>query len=159
MRALVLAVAVVAAGVGAAGGCHKKPAAGAVDADQKACDAGDDKACERFTLTLLHGSRDAEAAALNQRLCDGGRRYFCPTYAFILAEGRGVPRDRAHARALFEASCQYDPNGCSEYGNLYATGNGVARDLELGHFLLDLACKNHDEQACKELGLFTRPPR
>ncbi|MBI4954322.1 MAG: sel1 repeat family protein [Myxococcales bacterium] len=129
---------------------------------ERACDAGDDRACELLTAMYLRGDgvprSDAQAAALNRRLCEQGRRYFCPTFAFVLAEGRGMPADRARARELFVATCAADATACSEYGHLYATGTGVARDLELGHLLLDLACRAGEARACDDLRHFTPAP-
>ncbi|MCC6898686.1 MAG: sel1 repeat family protein [Polyangiaceae bacterium] len=97
-------------------------------------------------------ARSAEKAALlNKRLCESGRRYFCPTYAFVLFLGRGVPKDGARARQLFAENCQHDPKACSEYGSLIAVGTGVPQDLEFGVFLLDLACRERNAMACRDL--------
>lgn len=93
-----------------------------------------------------------KAAALNKRLCETGRRYFCPTYAFVLAVGSGVPKDRDQARRLFKENCLHDPKACSEYGSLFAAGTGMPQDLELGVELLGLACRYQDAQACQDLG-------
>lgn len=128
--------------------------AGNEQACEEACDRGDNPSCDQLTLIYLQTKRRAEASALSRRLCDAGRKFFCPTYAFALAEGDGVRQDRALARKLFEQSCEHDPNGCSEFGNLYMSGTGVQQDLEVGSFLLELACRHRDQQACRELAAF-----
>jgi hypothetical protein len=122
------------------------------------CRDGDDGACEQVTATYLHDRRDDDAALLQKELCDAGRLYFCPSYAFALAVGRGVPPDPVRARALFVSTCSADPVACSEYGNLFATGTGVAQDLELARLLLDLACRDGDAHACGDLQRLTTAP-
>lgn len=121
----------------------------------RACKEGDNAACEQLTAMYLRGigveRSDRAAAALNRRLCQQGRRYFCPTYAFVLLTGRGVPMDGERARELFADNCQYDPKACSEYGSLVAAGTGVPQDLVMGTYLLDLACRHGDAQACNDL--------
>lgn len=133
---------------------------GAASACENACKAGDDAACDAAVLMYLQGTgvdkSDEKAAALERELCEGGRLYFCSGWAMALSEGRGVPRDRARARALFETHCRHDPKGCGEYGNLYGSGTGVERDSELATMLLDLACRHHDAQACAELEALRR---
>jgi TPR repeat protein len=125
----------------------------------RACDSGNDAACEELSMMYLRGvlKSHTKAAALSRRLCEDGRQKYCPDYAMALSEGLGVARDRARARELFIATCSYDTTACSEFGNLYATGNGVERDLELGHLLLDLACRHGDAQACRDLQSFSKP--
>lgn len=120
------------------------------------CERGTDAACDQLQARYVKTRRRVESAALVQRLCEGGRRAYCPTYAFVLAEGLGVPRDRARARQLFDETCKDDPTGCSEFGNLYTSGTGVAQDFELGCVLLKHACTHRDEQACGELASCTR---
>ncbi|MCA9666649.1 MAG: sel1 repeat family protein [Myxococcales bacterium] len=119
------------------------------------CERGVDRACERLTGMYLRGTAgkqsEVEAALLNKRLCERGRRYFCPTYAFVLAVGRGVAQDTTKARALFRDTCHFDPVACREYGSLFARGRGVERDIGLGILLLDLACRAKHAFACAEL--------
>jgi TPR repeat protein len=116
-----------------------------------ACDAGTNAACDELTSIYLRAKRRTDAAALTRRLCEGGRTYFCPSFAFALALGDGVPVDRERARELFERTCKDDPKGCSEFGNLLTAGRGVPLDVELGSRLLELACDLHDNDACREL--------
>lgn len=128
---------------------------GQLEPCERACERGDNAACELLTEMYLRGvgveRSEEQAAKLNKRLCESGRRYFCPTYAFVLFVGRGVTMDRARARVLFAENCQHDPRACSEYGSLIAVGTGVPRDLELGVFLLELACRERDALACRDL--------
>lgn len=129
-------------------------ASGSASACARDCETGDDKACDTVTLMYLRGvdGDDEKAASLMKRLCESGRRRYCPSYAFALAQGKGTPKDEARARELFTTTCEYDPSACSQYGNLYAAGNGVPKDIDLAHLLLDLACTHLDTQACEELG-------
>ena len=173
---LAVAVAVVAA-LGASAGCDEtapreraepdRPivvacAPGLIEPCERACQGGDDKACEQLTATYLRGQAGPggreKAARLNQGLCESGRRYFCPTFALALMEGDGVPRDVARARKLFETTCGDDPVACSEYGSLYVAGRGVKRDLAVGRFLLELACRHREPQACRELQYLAPAP-
>jgi TPR repeat protein len=115
------------------------------------CDGGTNAACESLETLYLQANRRADVTALVKRLCDGGRRYFCPTFAFALANGDGIAADPGRARQLFTDTCKDDPNGCSEYGSLYVAGRGVKKDDDLGCFLLDLACTYHDDAACRDV--------
>jgi len=120
----------------------------------RACDAGNNTACDTLTSIYLKENRRDDATRLVKRLCEGKRRYFCPSFAFSLALGEGIAADRARARQLFEDTCPDDPRGCSEFGNLFMAGRGVPLDVELGSLLLDLACKHRDQDACRELAQF-----
>jgi len=121
------------------------------------CDEGTDAACEQLEGRYLEAKRPAEVTALVKRLCEGGRRYFCPTYAFVLAVGDNVPRDRGRALQLFNDTCKDDPRGCSEYGNLFIAGLGVPKDLDLGCILARHACTHGDQDACRDLEYCTGP--
>ena len=138
-----------------------RPAEAIAEPEAAACDHGDDAACDRLTGAYLHAHANDKAAALQQRLCDSGRRYFCPSYALVLYEGRGIPQDRMRAILLFQSTCQYDPKGCGEYGALYVGGQGVRQDVQFGLELLELACRNHDEQSCRDIARVrgAPPPR
>ncbi|MGE0551639.1 MAG: hypothetical protein AB7O24_26560 [Kofleriaceae bacterium] len=109
---------------------------------------------------LLGRQQHEEASQLYKRLCEGGRKFFCPSHAFGLATGDGIAPDRGHARRLFEETCQYDPKACSEFGNLYMAGTPrLPRDPEMGSFLLDLACRYRDAEACRELADYRNETR
>jgi TPR repeat protein len=115
------------------------------------CNGGTNGACETLQGVYLKGGRRDESTALVKRLCESGRKYFCPTFAFVLDLGDGVPRDRVRARQLFEETCEHDPKACSEFGSLYLAGTAtVARDVELGCFLADRACALGDQDACRD---------
>lgn len=126
------------------------------------CNQGNNGSCEQLESMYLTGvgvpKSPEKVAALDKRLCEEGRRYFCPNYAMLLSEGVGLQKDRARAKELFTSDCQYNPTACSEFGSLYTTGKGVPKDEELGRFLLTLACQHNDKLACRELGVFA-PPR
>ena len=118
------------------------------------CDAGSDAACDKLVAAYLKTGGTTgrhDAAELTRGLCEGGRRYFCPSLAFVLANGDGIAADRVRAIELFRTTCKDDPKACSEYGNLYLAGRGVPHDPELAQLLLDLACTQHDADACRDL--------
>ncbi len=116
------------------------------------CDSGTNAACEELEGVYLKSGRKAQSTALVKRLCEANRRYFCPTFAFVLDLGDGVARDRARARQLFEDTCKDDPKACSEFGNLYLSGTrSVGQDAELGCWLLSKACSYNDQDACRDL--------
>lgn len=123
---------------------HAEPdqcAVGAPAACERDCNAGKNLPCEILEGEYLRAHDVAKATALVQGLCEGGRPYFCPSFAFTL-----VSSDPVRARQLFDATCADDPKGCSEYGSLI-----VQKDLELGRHVLDLACRLDDHEACDDL--------
>lgn len=120
------------------------------DACVRDCEAGDDVACDSAIAMFLAHGRD-RAASLCRDLCESGRHRWCPSYAFALVHGDGVPRDEARGRELFERYCADDPVACSEYGSLSASGTGVPQDSGLAHLLLGLACDSDEATACREL--------
>lgn len=124
------------------------------------CNAGRDSACDKLTSMYLRGDgvakSKAAAAALSKRLCESGRKYFCPSYAFVLAQGFGISRDLKRARQLFIESCRHDPTACWDYGRLYLRGRGVSRNVAFGRLLLQLACKAKHAKACRDLQTHSR---
>ena len=120
------------------------------------CDNGDDAACTKLQeLYLRYGGtrseRSVKHAQLVMRLCEQGRKTFCPNFAFALAVGDGISQDIPRAKQLFVSTCSFNPSACGEFGNLYINGLGVKKDIELGKFLLTLACKERDANSCKDL--------
>lgn len=156
--------ALLGALLGVAAGCEEKqpptpagarPTSSAVPIEQsllRICNEGNDEACDKLIAKYVFGDglpkSDANAAGLSERLCKEGRMYFCPTYAFHMHQGLGVPRDVEGGRKLLVDTCDEDLVGCSDYGQLFATGAGVEKNLELGLKLLDKACKHGDAKAC-----------
>jgi TPR repeat protein len=158
-RHVALSALALLAGV-AAGACNRIREAARCESGQaepcrRDCERGDDRACEELTGMYLRGvgveHSDVKAAALNKRLCESGRRYFCPSYAFVLWVGKGLPQDKAAARRLFDETCRYDSVACAEYGSLIVGGTNMPQDFETGAHLLDLACHDGAARACTDL--------
>ena len=137
------------------GAVQAKCAPGQLEPCRRACDQGDDDACDQVARMYLRGSgaeqSDENAVAVYKRHCEAGRRKLCPSYAFALLLGKGIDQDAARARRLFADTCQYDPEACGEYGSLLAVGTGVPQDFQLGVDLLDAACHHGNAPSCRDL--------
>jgi TPR repeat protein len=132
-----------------------------VDFLDGACQRGNDLACEKLWTAHKRGEGTAQstekATELMRRLCEEGRRNFCPGFALSLHQGEGIAADPPRARQLFIDTCAFDPVACSEFGNLFSIGLGLKKDLAMARLLLDLACREREPKACEELAVL--PPR
>ncbi len=96
----------------------------------------------------------ARAAALYEKVCDGGDLTACYHLGFLYALGTGVVKDVARAAALFQQACDGgQAKGCSSAGSLYQHGTGVMQDVAKGVALYRKACDGGDSAGCFNLGI------
>jgi len=83
-----------------------------------ACERGDAEACCGLAAALGRSDPDLPEelrAGVVQLACDGGAAACCTLLGQLHLEGRGVPVDRARARARFHEGCLLgDPEGCAQ---------------------------------------------
>jgi TPR repeat protein len=111
-------------------------------------------------------------AAAFERDCQAGRPAACDALARMHAEGRGVPRDVAHALQLHENSCDatraqairvkaadvtrelcvrsLDADSCFALARMYEKGEGVDASADQAIALYARACQARHEAACGE---------
>jgi TPR repeat protein len=129
--------------------------AAAVDAMQRACDAGNAGACHNLghVYTGTEGvAADVERAKhFYERACDGGVVQGCSSLAAIeMREGGG---DKTRAAGHFGKACDAgDASGCANLAAMYSLGQGVARDPARAAALLERACGAGLGVACARLG-------
>lgn len=122
------------------------------DRDEKACEAGEAKACVatggRYLLGLEGRAKDeTKAATTLKRACDLGSVLGCETYARMLDEGRGVPKDTATANTLFTKACDLKAGGACRSLGLNLPIKDPKRIA-----LFEKACELDDGLGCLGLG-------
>jgi TPR repeat protein len=76
---------------------------------ERSCDLGNATGCEAAgRMYEFHAEpKDlTKAASFLKRACDIGWQSGCANYALLLEQGRGVPRDVARAKQLYEGACK-----------------------------------------------------
>ena len=80
-----------------------------LDACQRACDGGDDRACEHLADRYIKGDgvplAPERGAKLLDRACKDGRGSACALLGLLYEDGRGVAEDDDHAAALYNLGC------------------------------------------------------
>jgi hypothetical protein len=122
------------------------------DRDEKACEAGNAKACidtgARYLLGREGRTKDeTKAAAKLKKACDLGSVDGCETYARMLDEGRGVPKDTATANTLFTKACDMKAGGACRSLGLNLPTKDPKRIA-----LFEKACELDDGLGCVGLG-------
>jgi TPR repeat protein len=107
-----------------------------------------------ITLGLLAGVGCTPALVGHQGACAGGEAEGCAKLGDTYEQGRGVPKDLAHAAQLFKQACDGgDARGCTNLGVMYYKGEGVPRDLARAAELYKQACNGGDALGCTNLGV------
>jgi len=103
---------------------------------------------------LVERGRTREALPLLQRAADAGSPEGAHRLALVYAEGaEGVPRNEAHALALFErAAAAGHRRAQINAGTMYFRGQGTARDLVRARAWLEKAAAQDDPYALYALG-------
>jgi TPR repeat protein len=92
-----------------------------------------------ITLSVELGACTDVAAC--ERECDAGSADRCRRLAVSYAFGKGVPKDEAHATALYDRACAMnDPSACVFAGQMNEFGRGVPKD--------DAKAARYYERAC-----------
>jgi hypothetical protein len=113
------------------GGCKDK------EGLAKACDEGDQPACETACEKGVAGK--------------GG----CLSAGRMLSNGDGVQKNQKRAVLFFERACDgKDVDGCLNAATAYAQGLGVERDPEKRQQLQVKGCEVGSASLCKELGTY-----
>jgi len=122
----------------------------------KACDLDEGIGCYNAALTykdnqnaFLGSDRFQNSASFAQRGCELRHAGACNTLGYALDIGRGVERDQAQARAVFEDTCAWDSGlGCYNLSQLLREGTGGPRDRGYAQELRRKACTLGYEKAC-----------
>lgn len=103
---------------------------------------------------LVERGRLREALPLLQRAADAGSPEGAHRLALVYAEGaEGVPRNEAHALALFERAAAAGHHRAQiNAGTMYFRGQGTARDLVRARAWLEKAAAQDDPYALYALG-------
>jgi TPR repeat protein len=131
---------------------------------QRACDTGDDRACEELADRYVRGADAPLApdlgAALLDRACQHGRGTSCAALGLLYEDGRGVAEDDDRAAALYDEACTRAAGiGCFNLALMIQQGPlpyDKARVGELARASEDLykkACDAGDLAWCLNLGV------
>ena len=135
----------------------------AIELLRRSCDDGHLRSCSKLGRTYSDGrqiSKDFPRAARHfQTVCDAGQIYGCLKAARIHDKGaRGVPKDEAKARRLYEQACfpkkkqppGFDgPPACHRLGQMLHDAVGGPADKRLAARAYDEACRV-DTRYCVE---------
>lgn len=124
--------------------------------EQKACDAGDNRACVRAGEIFYNArgvAKDgARAAALFKQACSKDELTGCVDLGWAYVTGTGVPKDGASAALFFGKACNDKTTmGCLGLGTLHLQGSGVPRDKAHAGALFKQACEGGITAGCKML--------
>ncbi len=142
----------------------------AAELHRAGCDRGDLPECVAYAYTFEVGERDnvhgqvdvPRAAALYERLCNGGSAEACSSLANLVKFGRKksgaagepwiIPPDRARALKLEQKGCDGgSPGACHWLAGSYWQGDDVPRDVARALRLDESACASWFELACRGL--------
>jgi TPR repeat protein len=88
-----------------------------------------------------------------EKACHLGALKGCTTVAFLHAEGRGVPRDRARAVRLYQDACDRgEMRACFKLGELHFYGLSGENTTYRATELFENACDGGDAAACAAVG-------
>lgn len=120
-----------------------------------ACLAGD---CTCGEAARYVAEEAPNRLALAEAGCADGEAEGCYELGRLHEEGRGVPKDEARARALFELACppmvprsewragprrgEYSPRACDRLAELYEGGEMPPKDPTRARFYAGLACRH-----------------
>lgn len=114
----------------------------------------DSAATEQQADAFEGQKRYAEAAAIYEQLCAGGRARSCGELGFMYDTGEGVAKDASRAVVLYTEACDGGfALACSNLGLEYYNGTGVARDFSKAVALYSKACDAGAPQGCTNLGV------
>jgi len=86
--------------------------------------------------------------------CNSLEGYACYELGNLYYDGKGVTKDLAEARKLFEKACQEDYGpGCTNLGYSMETGEGGPKDQAAARTNYEKACKLGDGWGCTNLGV------
>jgi uncharacterized protein len=124
---------------------------------EKACELGDENACN--TLGLFHWERGdyGKALSLYKRACDAGESSACGNLGTMFKNGKGVPRSETRAAMFYRQACDAgNPPACGMLAALHEDGRGVPRDGKLALALQTRACEGKFPRGCGDLGVVYR---
>ncbi|MBX3273877.1 MAG: sel1 repeat family protein [Sandaracinaceae bacterium] len=91
----------------------------------RGCAGENSYACDELGALELAVGREADALVHFQAACTGGIAHSCGSAAFLLANGRGVPRDLEQAVALYNRGCSGGSGpSCAGLAFMYRHGRG-----------------------------------
>ena len=128
------------------------------DKMQKACDAGDDKACTNLGLRYVRGdgvkANADRGAELFAAACQADEPTGCLNLGLLFATGTGVTRQPEKAAALFARGCDKGSiASCHLRAQVLFHGQGVARDPATAARLFAKACDGDMAKACHALSV------
>jgi hypothetical protein len=122
------------------------------DAQQSACDKGDQRACVKVGEAIYAGkelTEDVELAAwIFQKACDAGEPTGCVNLGWGYLNST-MPDPGAAAAPIFARACTDKVViGCLGLGTIYLDGRGTAKDSARAAALFDKACQGGVKAAC-----------
>ena len=126
--------------------------AGAAKMFDKACDMGENDACDKLIEMYMAGKAGSpqEALDLERRQCDAGRADACNAAGMLLEQGAGtVARNELQAAVLFQKACEKrSATGCVNLGDMYSEGRGLGKDDDKALSFYELACGIDGARGC-----------
>ncbi|HZS35791.1 MAG TPA: tetratricopeptide repeat protein [Polyangia bacterium] len=130
-----------------------------VEAQRKACDAKQGKACTALAVRYLGGNGVAadekRALELFDRACTAGDGAGCSMLGAIFNRGRGaIAPDYARSYKLSKRGCELgDDNGCYDQACDLVAARGIEKSTALAVPAFERLCKKGLAQACGSLGM------
>lgn len=123
-----------------------------LDAQQRACEGGDQRACVKVGEALLAGngvSRDEGLAVwIFQKACDAGEPTGCVNLGWVYLNNE-LPRAGASAAPIFAKACNDKVTiGCLGLGTIYRDGRDTPKDAARAAELFKRACDGGVKAAC-----------
>jgi hypothetical protein len=124
-----------------------------LDAQEKACDLGDHRACVKVAEALYNGAddvaQDADLGAwMFRQACEGGEPTGCVNAGWAALKS-GDPAPGEAAAPLFARACTGTVTiGCLGLGTIYRDGRDTAKDPARAAELFKKACDGGVKPAC-----------